>query len=135
MVSLAFEVELDVSHEVATQQVEEALQDEGFGILTRIDLDAAFKEKIGLEFRQYTILGACNPTLAHRAVSSRAEIGLMLPCNITVEANGTARATVRISDPGVLMTVGGFDTDPVVAEVAEEARERLARVAAVLTAP
>jgi uncharacterized protein (DUF302 family) len=135
MLSLAFEVDLDVSHEIATQRVEEALQAEGFGVLTRIDLHEAFKEKLDIEFRPYTILGACNPPLAHKAVTSQAEIGLMLPCNVTVEKSESGRATVRISDPRVLMTTGGFDTDPVVADVAEEARERLARVAAALAAP
>jgi uncharacterized protein (DUF302 family) len=135
MLSLAFEVDLDVSHEVATRRVEEALQAEGFGVLTRIDLHEAFKEKLDIEFRPYTILGACNPPLAHKAVTSQAEIGLMLPCNVTVEMSESGRATVRISDPRVLMTMGGFDTDPVVADVAEEARDRLARVAAALAAP
>ena len=135
MLSLAFEVDLDVSHEVATRRVEEALQAEGFGVLTRIDLHEAFKEKLDIEFRPYTILGACNPPLAHKAVTSQAEIGLMLPCNVTVEMSESGRATVRISDPRVLMTTGGFDTDPVVADVAEEARDRLARVAAALAAP
>jgi uncharacterized protein (DUF302 family) len=127
--SLAFEVAIDVSEEAAVETVTEALKTEGFGILTRIDLHEAFKEKLDLDFRPYTILGACNPPLAHRAVSSRPEIGIMLPCNVTIESGAGGGAIVRISDPKVLMTTGGFDADPAIQEVAEEARERLSRVA------
>lgn len=131
--SLAFEVTLDASPETVVEAVTEALKTEGFGILTRIDLHEAFKEKLDLEFRPYTILGACNPPLAHKAVSSRPEIGLMLPCNVTVESAAGGGTIVRISDPGVLMMTGGFDTDPAIQEVAEEARERLSRVADALS--
>jgi uncharacterized protein (DUF302 family) len=131
--SLAFEVALNASQDAAVEAVTEALKTEGFGILTRIDLHEAFKEKLDLEFRPYTILGACNPPLAHRAVSSRPEIGLMLPCNVTVESDASGGAMVRISDPQVLMTTGGFDADPAIQEVAEEARERLRRVADTLS--
>lgn len=132
--ALAFEVALDVSQEAAVDAVTEALKAEGFGILTRIDLHEAFKEKLDLEFRPYTILGACNPPLAHRAVTSRAEIGLLLPCNVTVEAGADGGATVRISDPRLLMATGGFDADPTIRQVADEARERLSRVADALSA-
>jgi uncharacterized protein (DUF302 family) len=134
--SLAFEVVLDSAHDAAVDIVTEALQAEGFGILTRIDLHEAFKEKLDIEFRPYTILGACNPPLAHRALSRRPEIGLLLPCNVTVESNAEdgstagGGTTVRISDPHVLMTTtGGFDADRTILGVAAEAHERLSRVA------
>ena len=133
MQSLAFEVALDASQDAAVDVVTEALQAEGFGVLTRIDLHEAFKEKLDLDFRPYTILGACNPPLAHRAVSSRPDIGLMLPCNVTVESNAGGGTTVRIGDPQVMMTMGGFDSDPTIREVAEESRERLSRVADALS--
>ncbi|MGI9237673.1 MAG: DUF302 domain-containing protein, partial [Woeseiaceae bacterium] len=84
---LGFEVRLTLGKDEAIDQVTEALKAEGFGVLTRIEIDQAFKEKIGVQFRPYTILGACNPNLAHAALTSVPEIGLMLPCNVTVEAD------------------------------------------------
>ena len=100
-------------------------------MLTRVDVHQAFQEKLGVAFRPYAILGACNPRLAHRALSERPEVGLLLPCNVTVEAvdNGSR---VRIIDPGEMMKAGGLDEDPILGEVGQEARERLARVAQAL---
>ena len=83
-VPLAFEVQLHEPYFRAVEQVTAALKAEGFGVLTRIDVHTTLKEKLGQEFRPYTILGACNPQLAHRALSRRAEAGLLLPCNVTV---------------------------------------------------
>ncbi len=131
--SMAFEVKLGVGHSEALERVTEALKEEGFGVLTRVDLHTAFKEKIGEDFRPYTILGACNPKLAHKALSHSAEAGLLLPCNVTVEADGDG-ALVRIVDPGEMMKAGGMDSDATVAEVGAEARKRLARVAEALAA-
>jgi uncharacterized protein (DUF302 family) len=78
-------IALDLDVETAIDRVTEALASEGFGVISRIDLDKAFREKIGVVFRRYVILGACNPALAHQAVSAKPEIGLLLPCNETVE--------------------------------------------------
>ncbi|MDX1571778.1 MAG: DUF302 domain-containing protein [Xanthomonadales bacterium] len=129
--TMGFEVRLDAAPDEAIDQVTEALKAEGFGILTRIDVDQAFKEKIGEDFRPYTILGACNPSLAHAALSSEPELGLMLPCNVTVEAAGEG-SLVRIVDPDVMMSVGNLGKDETVREVARDARKRLLRVADVL---
>ena len=126
--SLAFEATLAQLFDRAIETVTAALKAEGFGILTRIDVHHTLKEKIGLEFRPYAILGACNPTLAHRALSHYAEAGLLLPCNVTVESSGTG-SVVRIADPDVMLSVGGMDQDPALRSVATEARTRLARVA------
>jgi len=126
--ALSFEAELAQPYDRAIETVTAALKAEGFGVLTRIDVHTTLKEKIGTEFRQYAILGACNPTLAHRALSHRAEAGLMLPCNVTVEAAGKG-AIVRIADPDVMLSVGGMDQDPTLRSVATEARARLSRVA------
>lgn len=117
----------------AIEQVIEALKAEGFGVLTRIDIDQAFREKIGAEFRRYTILGACNPQLAHTVLTSKPEIGLMLPCNVTVEAadNGSL---VRIVNPAVMMQMGDAGSDDTVSAVANDATERLQRVADALRA-
>jgi uncharacterized protein (DUF302 family) len=131
--SMAFEVKLDVGYDEALQRVTKALAKEGFGVLTRIDVHEAFKDKIGVDFRPYAILGACNPKLAHKALSGRPEAGLLLPCNVTVERDGEG-ALVRIIDPDEMMKAGGMDADATLAEVGREARERLARVAAALAA-
>ncbi|NNF27942.1 MAG: DUF302 domain-containing protein [Gemmatimonadetes bacterium] len=117
-------------------RVTQALKAEGFGVLTRIDIDEAFKEKLGTDFRPYTILGACNPALAHRALSERAEVGLLLPCNVTVDESVDGRATVRIVDPIDMLIQGADEADAgdELRAVAGEARERLARVADALAA-
>jgi uncharacterized protein (DUF302 family) len=130
---VSFEIHLPDPYDCAIERVTAALKSEGFGILTRIDVHTTLKEKLGAEFRQYAILGACNPPLAHRALSHNAEAGLMLPCNVTVEVDPAGEGTVaRIADPRVMLSVGGFSNDPVLAEVADEARTRLERVATVL---
>ncbi len=124
---LGFEAHLALAHDAAIIKVTEALKSEGFGVLTRIDLDQAFRDKIGAEFRAYTILGACNPTLAHSALFSKAELGLMLPCNVTVEA-APGGSLVRIVNPAVMMQMGDWASDDVLREVATEAAGRLQRV-------
>jgi uncharacterized protein (DUF302 family) len=129
--SLAFEVKLAEPYDRAIETVTAALKAEGFGVLTRIDVHTTLKEKIGVEFRPYSILGACNPALAHRALSHRAEAGLLLPCNVTVEAAGKG-ALVRIGDPDVMLSVGELDRDKTLRAVGAEARARLVRVAEAL---
>ena len=130
---LSFDVPLELDYEAAVGAVTEALKAEGFGVLTRADIHTAFKEKIGKEFRPYTILGACNPVLAHRALSARPDAGLMLPCNVIVEAKAEGGGSlVRIVNPDSMMKTAGFDSDPVLAEVGGEAFARLKRVAEAL---
>jgi uncharacterized protein (DUF302 family) len=131
--ALAFEVRLSQPFDKAVDRVTGELRKEGFGILTRIDVHITLREKIGVAFRPYTILGACHPPLAHRALSHRAEAGLLLPCNVTVEAAPDGRGSVvRIGDPDVMLAVGGLNAEPPLRAVAAEARERLARVAGAL---
>ncbi|MDH4043662.1 MAG: DUF302 domain-containing protein [Gemmatimonadota bacterium] len=130
---IAFEVALAGDYDSALERVTAALKAEGFGILTRIDVHTTLKEKIDVEFRPYAILGACNPRLAHRALSHDAEVGLLLPCNVTVEvAPGGKGCIARIADPKMMMSAGRFGDDATLASVAQEARDRLARVAAAL---
>ena len=128
MNQMAFEVTIPQPFETAQERVIEALKQEGFGVLTRIDVHDTLKAKLGVDFREYAILGACNPPLAHKALSNRPDAGLMLPCNVIVEAvdGGTL---VRIVDPHAMMSAGGFEDDPALQEVGSEAAERLRRVA------
>ncbi len=127
--SIGFQVHLDQSYDKALEAVAAALKTEGFGVLTKIDVRATLKEKLGEDFRPYAILGACNPPLAHRALAHEAQSGLMLPCNITVEADPEGGSIVRIADPAAMLQVGGMGQNPTLREVADEARARLERVA------
>jgi uncharacterized protein (DUF302 family) len=115
-----------VSYDDAVQRVEAALQEEGFGILTRIDVRETLKKKINVDFRPYVILGACNPPLAHRALSAEDTIGLMLPCNVVVAETGTG-SEVSIARPTVMMQIAAAEG---LESVAEEAQERLGRALA-----
>ena len=127
--TLSFDVHLDQPYDQAIDALAAALKEEGFGVLTRVDVHATLKEKLGAEFREYSILGVCNPPLAHRALSHKGEAGLMLPCNVTVEADPSGGSIIRIADPDAFMKSSGFDQDPVLSEVGIEARARLMRVA------
>ena len=102
----------------------ELLKEEGFGVLTEIDVKATLKQKIGAEFRRYKILGACNPQLAHRVLSTDLEIGTMLPCNVVVYEGDDGKAVVLALDPVHAIAA----TSPAVRPIAEEVRTRLARV-------
>jgi uncharacterized protein (DUF302 family) len=129
---LGFEVSLDLAPPAAIARVSEMLKHEGFGVLTRIDAHIVFDEKLGVRFRPYTILGVCNPSLAHRALATRAETGLLLPCNVTLEERPGGGSTVRIADPATMLMVGELRRDPDLRVLARKAREQLARVAEAL---
>jgi uncharacterized protein (DUF302 family) len=120
---------LNAPFDKAIQLTEAALKAEGFGIISRIDLQAAFKEKIGVDFRPYTILGACNPKLAHQALSVEDKVGTMLPCNVIVQASGDEETEVAAIDP--VASMQAID-NPQLKEAAAEVRERLVRVIAEL---
>jgi uncharacterized protein (DUF302 family) len=132
--SLGFEMTLALPFDEAVERVTEALKQEGFGVLTRIDVHSTLKQKLGVDFRPYAILGACNPQLAHKALSARGEVGLMLPCNVTVESAGENSSLVRIADPAMMMTVGELGSDPALQDVGAGARARLSKVAESLQA-
>ena len=133
MSEVAWEVSLEAPYGEALGRVIAALKAEGFGVLTRIDVHDAFKEKLGVDFRHYTILGACNPPLAHKALSARPDAGLMLPCNVVVEDVGSG-TLVRIADPVAMMQAGNLAGDSALREVGREAETRLKRVAQALRA-
>jgi uncharacterized protein (DUF302 family) len=133
MPAMSHDLRLDGGHEEAIERVTDALAAEGFGVLSRIDIHEKFREKLGVHFRPYTILGACNPALANVALGAAPEIGLLLPCNVTVETDGDG-VLVRIIDAVRMMEMGGYGDDPNIALVGREADERLRRVAEALGA-
>ena len=129
--NLGFDVELPLAFNDAVGRVKDALKQEGFGVLTEIDLRAAFHEKLGREFRPYVILGACNPSLAFSAINADPAVGLLLPCNVTVESGGDQRTIIRLTNPEALLATA-VGTSPELAGVARDATERMARVTSTL---
>jgi uncharacterized protein (DUF302 family) len=125
----SLKVKLDLPYEQALEKVTEALREEGFGVLSKIDVKATLKEKLNADFRKYIILGACNPPLAHRALSADLDVELLLPCNVVVyeEEGGSV---VGLIDP---ISMLGIITNPEIEPVAKEARSRLERVARALS--
>ena len=109
------------------QRVTEALKAEGFGVLTDIDVRATLKQKIGVDWRAYRILGACNPPLAHQALQAEDKIGTMLPCNVIVQDIGAGKIEVAAIDPAATMTQIG---NPKLTELAAAVRARLDAVLA-----
>ncbi|GAA4835019.1 DUF302 domain-containing protein [Kitasatospora terrestris] len=114
-------VTLDLPFADAVERTRAALADQGFGILTEIDMQATLRAKLGEEIEEYLILGACNPPLAHRALGADRSIGLLLPCNVVVRA-ADGRTVVEAMDPQLIVRVAG---NPELAAVADEAAARL----------
>ena len=123
-----FGVDTDLDPEEAETRIREALAEEGFGILTEIDVSATLYAKLGIDWPPYRILGACNPQLAHQALSQEADIGLLLPCNVIVARRGDTTA-VRILEPSLMVQLANA---PGLTEIAAEARRRLSRALASL---
>ena len=121
---------LSATVEEADLRVREELKKEGFGVLTEIDVKSTLKQKLDVDFRPYKILGACNPPLAHRALSEETDIGLLLPCNVVVyEGDKPGTAVVAIMDPVMQLGVAGRDD---MRPMAEEVKARMERVLAAL---
>ena len=125
-------VQVPLSYDQAVEKAREELAKEGFGILTEIDVKATLKKKLDVDFRPYIILGACNPPLAHQALSAELDIGLLLPCNVIVYATDDPdRTAVAAIDPVTQLEItGNSDIGP----VAEQVKERLERVLAGISA-
>ncbi|MEW5989050.1 MAG: DUF302 domain-containing protein [Chloroflexota bacterium] len=121
---------LNLPYEQTVEKVTAALKDEGFGVLTEIDVKATLKKKLDVGFRKYIILGACNPPLAYRAFQSELEVGLLLPCNVIVyEDEVEGGSVVSIVDPLAML---GVVANAGLTPIANEARARLERVLAAL---
>ncbi len=120
-----YETKVAKGFDEAVAWVTEELQKEGFGVLTTIDVKATLKKKLDADFRPYTILGACNPKLAHQALSKDAQMGLMLPCNVVVQEAEGGGVEVSVINPNAMFGVMGDDS---LKDVAKEADERLRRV-------
>jgi len=124
--ALGIYVYLKMDYETALAQTIEALKREGFGVLTEIDVKETFKKKLNVDYLPFKILGACNPSLAHRALTIAPDVGLLLPCNVTVRAMENGMIQVAIIDPLMML---GVVQNPDLKPIADEARARLDRVA------
>ena len=122
--------EIPIEFERALARVVAALQEQGFGVLTTIDVKQTLKQKLNQEFRNYVILGACNPPLAHRALEAELEVGLLLPCNVIVYDLGPDRTAVSAMAPRAALGIVG--DNPGLEAVAREAEARLRNVLATL---
>lgn len=120
-IAYGFGKDVDLPFEDAVERTKVALKAQGFGVLTEIDVKKTMKEKLDADFQPYVILGACNPSLAHKALTAEPEIGLLLPCNVVVHQQGSG-SRVMIMDPEVAL---GIVRNPALKAVASEAKARL----------
>jgi uncharacterized protein (DUF302 family) len=127
-----FSIELPGDFEPILARTTEALRQEGFGILTVIDVQATLRDKLGIDFGPYRILGACNPSLAHQALSADPEIGLLLPCNVVIREARPGHVTVSFMDPEAVL---GLTENPAIRALGGNVRQRLLRVRETLKSP
>lgn len=127
MVSYGFGKEVAGAFDAVVERVTAALKDEGFGVLTDIDVATTLEKKLNAKMPPYRILGACNPPLAHRALSADPSIGLLLPCNVVVRQDDAGKVHVEFMDPEAVLNL--VDR-PEIAELAGEVKQRLERVLA-----
>jgi uncharacterized protein (DUF302 family) len=123
--SIGIKKTLDRGFDQVLAKVPEALKREGFGVLTEIDVQATLKQKLGVDFRRYRILGACNPPSAHQALQHALDVGLLMPCNVIVYESDEGRTVVSAVDPMQTMAAQG---DEAIRPLADEVRQKLQRV-------
>jgi uncharacterized protein (DUF302 family) len=129
MTPYAFGRTVDMPYAEAERRVRAELQKEGFGVLTEIDVREKFQEKLGKDFRNYVILGACNPAMAYEAFGKELNIGTLLPCNVTVYDGDDGRTVVMVMDPVAALSMVG---NPEMAEMAKIVKGKMERVLAAL---
>ncbi len=129
MASFTLRKQLDCTYDEALAQLPEALKSQGFGILSEIDVQDTLKKKLGVDFRRYRILGACNPPLAHKALTTEIEIGVMLPCNVVVFEDDDGKAVVSAIDPTRTIAAIGL---PELTDLAVAVRDKLKAALALL---
>ena len=113
-----------LAYEQAVARIRDTLQQQGFGVLTEIDVQATLKKKLDVDFKKYVILGACNPPLAYQGFQAEPDVGLLLPCNVVVYEEGPTQSRVAVLDPVAQLGISGRED---LAPVAREAREKLER--------
>ncbi len=122
MADYGFSKTIDVPYEAAIEKVTAALKEEGFGVLTTIDVKETLKKKLDVDFRKYIILGACNPSLAYQTLQAEIEIGLLLPCNVIVYENDEGKSVVSAIDPIAMVSMVD---NPALKEIAKEVSVKL----------
>ncbi len=130
MTTYAISTTLEAGYPESVERTRAALAEQGFGILTEIDVAATMKAKLNIDVDPQLILGACNPPLAHQALTIDPSIGLLLPCNVVVRSLDDTHTLIEAMDPGVMVTATG---NPELATVADQARERLTAALGTLT--
>ena len=123
-------LQLNVPYDEAVKRTRDALAEQGFGVLTEIDVTATLKKKIDVDMEDYVILGACNPPLAHQGLEADRSLGLLLPCNVVVRSVGPEESVIEVLDPQVMMQVSGAAG---LESVAEQAAAKLRAALATLT--
>ncbi len=125
----AFTKVLNTSYEDAVSKITDALKEEGFGVLTEIDVKATLKKKLGVDFRKYVILGACNPPYAHRTLQADLDVGLLLPCNVIVYETDDKKAYVSAINPvSALEVIKNEDLRKIASEVSEKLKKVMDKV-------
>ena len=131
---VSYEVILEKTYSETLELVEKALKTEGFGILTQLDVQDLLKKKLDVDYRSFTILGACNPSIAFKAISGDPQVALMMPCKITVEAEPGGGSIIRFVNPAMMVGFAEEAGKPVVKEAASEVVIKIKKVIEVMKA-